>query len=382
MKKFFLWFALCIGLSQPASANMMPPILFDSPPSAAVGYIGDVVSLTAYYSLRAYTAAQAAAATQNVTDLVRNDGATCTAKIGTNGYIDTTVGTPCNGATQTVTAWNAAGASHSCTGSISGTTFSRTGGFNCVVGDQLSGTGVTAGTYLVTIGTCNIGVGGTCIVSVSQTVAATTMTGSPYGMRLNKWYDLTNGNACGGATCDMSNFDGQGAPFLFLSGCGDAYPCAVFRAQIYRIRSANNFTPSNSSLSISVVGNRAQGTATEGLFRVTSANKIEATTANNWRLGGTGGSITSSASDAVWHAASGIILTGTGNGVLNIDGSETTGTTGTAGNTPGTPGIINTSGPTIWIREAGFQDNVAWSGATRTAICQQQHIAWGISGSC
>lgn len=76
---------------------------------AAAAYVGpgDIVSgATAWYGLRAYTTAIAAAGTQSIVDLRRaSDSATCTAKIATNGFVDLTVGTPCNGGTETVTTW-------------------------------------------------------------------------------------------------------------------------------------------------------------------------------------------------------------------------------------------------------------------------------------
>lgn len=66
---------------------------------------GDIVSgATAFYSLRAYTAAIATAGTQNIVDLRRgSDNATCTVPIGTagNGFVDLTTQTPCAGATVT-----------------------------------------------------------------------------------------------------------------------------------------------------------------------------------------------------------------------------------------------------------------------------------------
>jgi hypothetical protein len=100
-----------------ASAQMMPVGSF---PQGVVtgggGYTGpgDIVSgAVAFYGVRAYSAAIAAAGTQQIFALRRSsDNATCTAIIATNGTVDLTVGTPClgtgptgtTGAT-TVTAW-------------------------------------------------------------------------------------------------------------------------------------------------------------------------------------------------------------------------------------------------------------------------------------
>lgn len=73
----------------------------------AAGYTGpgDYANFTAWWGLRAYDAAKAAAEV-NALDLRRvSDNATCTVKVATDGTLDLTVGTVCNGGTQTVTAW-------------------------------------------------------------------------------------------------------------------------------------------------------------------------------------------------------------------------------------------------------------------------------------
>lgn len=381
MRRLALTLLLLLFGSTQLPAQMLVPN-----PWAGRPYSGpcDLATFTAWYGLRACSAAIAATGTQNAVDLVRNDAATCTGKIGKNGYLDVSVGTPCNGNTQTITAWNAAGAAHSCVASISGTTLTRTGSPCTIqVGDVLSGTGVTAGTYLVAIGTCPVGIGGSCTISVSQTVVAETITGAPYGMRLSKFYDQVAGNACTAATCDLSANGAQAYPLLILSGCG-VYPCLADAANNMLLLSANNFTPSNASLSISTVANRAIGTQAVNLFNVNGADKIVSGGANTWTLAGSTGSFNATASDAAFHAANGVIATGTGNGVINIDGTETTGTTGSAGSAAAKPVISSASqsGQLFYVYEAGFKDNTAWSGSTRTALCRQQHTAWSIAGSC
>lgn len=75
-------------------------------PASAPSYTGpgDVTAFTAWWSCtRAYSAAKAAAQA-NACDLVRaSDSTTCTMKLGTDGNVDLTVGTPCTSNTQTVT---------------------------------------------------------------------------------------------------------------------------------------------------------------------------------------------------------------------------------------------------------------------------------------
>lgn len=63
------------------------------------------------------------------------------------------------------------------TGAISGTTLTVSAGSGLVVGQLISGAGVTAGTYITALGTGNGGAG-TYTVSQSQTVASEAMTGT------------------------------------------------------------------------------------------------------------------------------------------------------------------------------------------------------------
>ncbi len=90
-------------LRKPTNLIQIPPA--SAPPSYTGP--GDVITGAKFWhGVRAYTAAIAAAGTQPIFDLRRaSDNATCTAIIATNGTVDLTVGTPCNGNTQTVTAW-------------------------------------------------------------------------------------------------------------------------------------------------------------------------------------------------------------------------------------------------------------------------------------
>lgn len=79
--------------------------LIGKPATVAYTGPGDYATFTAWWGLRAYDAATAAAEV-NALDLRRvSDNATCTVKVATDGNLDLTVGTVCNGATQTVTDW-------------------------------------------------------------------------------------------------------------------------------------------------------------------------------------------------------------------------------------------------------------------------------------
>jgi hypothetical protein len=109
---------------------------------------------------------------------VKNDGAT-TSAIGQTAYADNS-----NGKVQFGSNWTGASvtgsiAANVVTGSIAGTTLTVTAATTGVltVGQTISGTNVTAGTQIVEILTGTGGVG-TYKVSVGQTVASTTITGS------------------------------------------------------------------------------------------------------------------------------------------------------------------------------------------------------------
>lgn len=82
--------ALCAAfLWAPASLAQLPltGVGSGSPVTGATGFVGDIVSgATAYYGVRAYNAAEAAAATQAMMTIHRtSDGSTCSVAIATTG---------------------------------------------------------------------------------------------------------------------------------------------------------------------------------------------------------------------------------------------------------------------------------------------------------
>lgn len=288
--------------------------------NAPVSYVGpgDLVSgTTAFYSLRAYSAAVAATGTQSAVDLRRpGDNATCTPKIGTNGSIDLTVGTPCNSSTQTVTSW--LGSAATCTGAIgpASTTITVTscsaGGLT--VGALITGSGVSANTYVTAV------VGGctavsSCTVSVSQTVASETLTAAPSLPFVSKWY-------CQPSGCpDASQGTAAQQPQLMLSGGSNNLPYIS--------------GVSGGSLALTLAGAVPQQYTISGVARRPAGGGVSRV------FGGAGGSNgvlyfgaadtislyagadgTGTATDASYHAIQAV-----GNGaasILNIDGVETT----------------------------------------------------------
>ncbi len=92
------------------AAQMQTQIVWDVPASQHYQGPGDITAFTAWYGMRAYSAAVAATGTQPALDLRRVDNnATCTALIGRDGKLDLTVGTPCPTSFPTCAAGTSAG---------------------------------------------------------------------------------------------------------------------------------------------------------------------------------------------------------------------------------------------------------------------------------
>lgn len=351
---------------------------------------GDIATFTAFYSLRGIDAAAAASpGTVAVVDLIRNDAATCTAYIGATGLVDFTVGTPCTGSL-TVNAWNAAGATATCAAStISGTTMTKgcasgaAGAFH--IGDMVTGTGVAAGTYIINPNTCGsaFGVGGNCTVNISQTVASTTLSGAPNGMRVAKWYDQISGNACTAASCDQAQATDSARP-LMLPSAACTYgplPCILGTPTSPTLQSANNITPGGTSVSILGVSARVAGTTNSTILDETNTGtggRLTQTSAGTVNLAGNAASFNATASDGARHVLVGVVQAGAGAGVLSVDCSETTGTTNAPSTTAGKPKTFGNGGSQILLQESGFADNTAWSSGTRAALCANTRAFWGI----
>lgn len=364
-----------------ALAQMQSSILWDVPASQHIMGSGDITPFTAWYGIRGYSAAVAATGTQKSVDLLRNDGATCTALIGKDINLDISVGTPCNSNTQTVTAWNAAAASKTCTGSISGTTLTRSGSCSFLTGDGISGTGVTAGTFL-TDTNC---VGSTCQVWPSQTVASTTLTGSPFGIRVTKYYDQVGGAVCSGS-CDAGTLVGTMDSILFLANAANS-PCSnialscIFATKTPGLKTAGTYTPGGGSMSFSSVG-RSLGSALAPITANSGQLHIEWASTPTANLGGATGSFNVSITAGI-HVANGSAVAGASAATLNIDGTETAGTTGGAGTTAANPSFAGRGTSAFGeTTEGGFADNAAWSTTIRNNLCHNQRIYWGIGGTC
>lgn len=308
-----------IGVAQPADAWLI------GKPPAAVAYVGpgDFTSFTAWWGLRAYSAATAAAQA-NAADLRRaSDNATCTAKVATDGTLDVAVSLSCNGGTQTVTAWIGASSA-----------------------------------------------------------------------KVSKLYDQTGGNACGGASCDLVQAT-AGLQNTLLLNCNGSLPCLDSPgggAGDMVLTSANTFTPAGTVVSMSAVANRTSGTQSSCYWVMptnigagNNRNRIACQSAANWNIGGAGARIDYAISNGTWNAINGVENTDPATTVVNANGVESSATTPVASTTADFPKIQLTGAfatlTTQWA-EAGFEDNNAWSGTTRTNLCHNQRVYWSTGGSC
>lgn len=227
---------------------------------------------------------------------------------------------------------------------------------------------------------------GTICNGNTQTV--TTWIGASTAM-VTKLYDQTAGNACGGASCDLTDGGVAGRRPTFVLNCNGSLPCmrspgggstGVF------LTSANNYTPNASAdISLSLVANRSSGTQNSSPaigVGPTNGSRWEIVS-GNWRLGGVS-NVLSQAQANGWHAANGVIDNG-GTDTSNIDGTEVT-ASALAGSTAAQTPQISLSGAFATINmnwaEGGWQDNTLWNGTMRTNLCHNERLYWSTPGSC
>ena len=154
--------------------------------------------------------------------------------------------------------------------------------------------------------------------------------------------------------------------------CNGALPC--WRSVASEAFSASSFTPSTGVMSLSVVANRAVGTGACQWLRPATPNRMYAFSGTtSWQLVSTG-TISTAVSDAVWHAAIGVI-----NGaasVFAVDGVETTGTI-TGSVAPAVINLLGAAATTCQWEEAISWDAYALTAGERTAWRANQKSFWG-----
>lgn len=200
-------------------------------------------------------------------------------------------------------------------------------------------------------------------------------------------YDQTAGGACSGS-CDLVQATAGNRPLLVLTGGGGSgtrpyLQCGPSQGGC-ELASVGTYTADASNLlSISYVGLRVgAGAATNRLVGNQAANAIGVIggVPDVWGVSGVGNS---AGTDDAWHATNGTITDVAFDTINNTDGSETSGT-GTVNNTAGVWKVMDMIGTAATLRfgEAGFQDDANWSAASRTSLCHNQRLYWGIAGTC
>lgn len=364
------WLLLFLSLlASPAHADDMTLIGVGQQPKAAgaAGYTGpiDVVaSPNGFYSLRAGSAAIATAGTQKLVNIRRvTDSVACDVLVATSGDLGLTSPT-CNGSTQgglSTTAF--AGTDASATGAIAATALTMTATLH--VGDQITGAGVTAGTYVVSGSSPN------WVVNQSQTVASETLTAT-VGLTVVTIYDQS-GNAN-----DLTQATGSTQPVFLVNAINTTKPVLACNGTRYLAKAS--VTSTAQPLSTTGVAIRTGGT---GGFTEIGASS----TSNTMQFGGSNSAntwyifsnsiVTRTVTDNAWHAAQGVF--NGASSVLNVDGSETSGNVSNLGALANMGLCAFASGSGIWVgnvTEFGWWP-VGFSSGNRSSLRSNQSAYWG-----
>jgi hypothetical protein len=323
-------------------------------PVVSIGFPGDIVpSASLWAGMRAYNSILATNGTTFAIQVTRvSDSVACDVLLTNRGALGLTVAT-CNGSTQGGLSPEAfAGTDASGSGSISGTTLTFTGGH---VGDVVTGTGVSPGTYIVS------GSSPTWTVYPSQTVVSTTLALSK-ALLCNRVYDQTIASNVGWSNIFNNVYfvptggspSGK-APWCATdgtSGLNETMPGGNI-SQPVSISSVNFRRTGSTSAAIVQNGSSQAFTG----FIYNSANHVEIYA---------GADLTQiSATDAVWHAFHAII--NGGSSTIMIDGSLSSISNPGAGSLGDSVGLNIVSGSSSGGTAGGGSEWGIWSGAISSA---------------
>jgi hypothetical protein len=367
---------LCLALQSYAQVPMTGAGK-GSPGGGASAYSGpgdQVASANAWYGLRGYSAAYSTGSNAALT--VRcasgaSSGSTFVINILSSGALDI------------ATASSDCGTDGVVTGTIATTVLSisaKTSG-QVTIGDQITGTGISNPTYVISAGTCTSGaVTPPCTFNLSRsnTVSSETITAAA-GMYVTQLNDQTgNGFTITATTANQLNL---------LTNCLGALPCM---GRTYTgtatIGYSGTFTTVAAPFSLEGVAERITVNDFPVLIGGSAGNNVL-----QWRnsantmgfFTSTGILVTATASDGAAHVFQGIAVPVSGN-ILNIDNVATTGT-GAAGFNLTSPVCFpfncGQNDMTGYVFEGGIWP-IAFTTTQQTNICHNAYGYWGTSTSC
>jgi len=365
---FLLWTVL-FGAS--ADAQMMQAIV-----NSPNGYRGpgDIVSgATAWYGLRAYSAAYAASLGKAINLRRASDSVACDVLVASTGRLGLTSAT-CNSSTQggiTPAAFAGTDATATCSATAS-TTLACTGASSTPHAlDPISGTGITQPAYIVSCGTFTGGAG-SCTMNLAQTVASVTVT-FQVALFVAKAYDQSGG------TNDAVQATTANQP-LFLSTCvgtSTNLPCLVFY-NLLQVLQATITSTAFTTLTYSFVAIRTgQFTTFGGIANLGTQTVVGGFgNAANTAVIYAGTVVTSAAADNAWHAVQEAF--NGASSVINVDGSSSTVNPGTV-----STGLTSlqwgdtTTAPTGASTEMGMWGAVVFNSTQISNMHTNQSAYWG-----
>lgn len=348
---------------------------------AAAQYTGPIDAInagtpTAAWGVRAQAAAYAANGINAINYRRASDNSTQNGVLLSNGNFDI------------ATANTFAGVHATATCTISGYTATCTGASATPsVGDTITGAGLAQPCYATAVGTF-IGGAGTVTLGYNQndpspcgSVSAGETLAFQYGLYVTRLYDQTQGNNCGGASCDLVQGTMLYQPEL-LPTCSNGQPC-ILASSGMSLATATKFSPNaNAQGSISVVGARvAQTSSVAELFvLLNGGNEIYVPAqSGRWKFALNSANVAvETAAENVFHSAVAVGQAGAGASVLNVDGAEAAGT-GTYGTAAGLLTAFDSGGASFFQTEALFYDNVTLTQTQRTNGCANQATYYGIT---
>ncbi len=346
---------------------------------------GDIVSgAGAWYGLRAYNAAQAAANAKSVNLRRASDNATCDFAVSSLGGFGVSVATCATGLGLTLATFATQDATATCT--IATTTATCTSGSGVPhAGSTITGAGLTQPCYASAAGvgtapSFTIALAGSFGSSPCGTVGVGETLTFTYGLYVTKAYDQS------GHSADASQATAAKQPQV-LPTCLNSLPCFSFvgtAAQILATGATLTASAIPDTFSWVVLYPSAGATFQKSMASGTPQSGHN-NAANNIYIFAGGSALGATAADLSWHAVQGVIATGT-TSVTNVDGTPTT--SGASVGSASSATTLNFGGDgagsfmTGLLAEGGFWPGTGFTSGQQTSVCHNQFSYWGTSTSC